>query len=39
LVNACEVKYGLIDELEVDFNDGVEHEEFFNIHVLIAQQK
>ncbi len=39
LVNACKVKYGLIDELEVDFNDGVEHEEIFDIHLFIAQQK
>ncbi len=39
LVNACEVKYGLIDELEGDFDDGVEHEEFFNVHLFIAQQK
>ncbi len=31
LVNACKVKYGLIDELEVDFDDGVQHEEFFDI--------
>jgi len=39
LVNACKVKYGLIDELEVDFNDGVGHEEIFDIHLFIAQQK
>ncbi len=39
LVNACKVKYGLIDELEVDFDDGVQHEEFFDIHLFIAQQK
>jgi hypothetical protein len=29
----------LIDELEVDFDDGVEHAEFFDVHVFIAQQK
>lgn len=39
LVNACEVIYGLIDELEGDFDDGIEHEEFFNVHLFIAQQK
>jgi len=33
----CKVKYGLIDDL--DFDDGVEHEEFFNGHLFIAQQK
>jgi hypothetical protein len=38
LINACKVKYGLIDELEGDFDDGVEHEEFFNVHLFIAQQ-
>jgi hypothetical protein len=39
LVNACEVKYGLIDELGVDFDDGVEHKGFFDVHLFIPQQK